>query len=80
MKVEERWIPTFSGSSLYLRPFHFSMENSLGIKSPSKSRLMLVASPVGPYYPTGFNPISVSCDLHHIRAAPGGTGGYKVGG
>ena len=56
------------------------MENSLGIKSPSKTRLMLVASPVGPYYPTGFNPISVSCDLKHIRAAPGGTGGYKVGG
>lgn len=36
--------------------------------------------PVGPYYPTGFKPISLSCGIDTIRSAPGGTGYYKVGG
>lgn len=39
-----------------------------------------MGSPVGPYYPTGFKPISLSCSLNSIRSAPGGTGFYKVGG
>jgi len=42
--------------------------------------LILMGSPVGPYYPTGFKPISLSCSLNSIRSAPGGTGFYKVGG
>lgn len=65
---------------MYLRPFHFSMESSLGVKSPSTSQIMIISSPVGPYYPTGFNPISLLCETHHIRSAPGGTGGFKLGG
>ncbi len=56
------------------------MENSLGVKSPSASQLVLMSSPVGPYYPSGFKPISLSCSLNSIRSAPGGTGYYKVGG
>ena len=65
---------------MYLRPFHISMEDSLGVKSPAKSQILIVASPVGPYYPTGFKSISLYCDLSKIRSAPGGTGMYKVGG
>jgi hypothetical protein len=56
------------------------MESSLGVKAPSSSQIMIVASPVGPYYPTGFNPISLLCDTKNIRSAPGGTGSYKLGG
>ena len=41
---------------------------------------MIVSSPVGPNYPTGFNPISLYCDTKNVRSAPGGTGGYKLGG
>lgn len=52
----------------------------MGVKSPTKSQIMIVSSPVGPYYPTGFNPISLHCETHHIRSAPGGTGGHKLGG
>lgn len=56
------------------------MENSLGVKSPGASMLVLMGSPVGPYYPSGFKPISLSCSINSIRSAPGGTGYYKVGG
>jgi hypothetical protein len=30
------------------------MENSLGVKSPNKSKFLILGCPVGPYYPTGF--------------------------
>jgi branched-chain amino acid aminotransferase len=56
------------------------MESSLGVKSPSRSQIMIVSSPVGPYYPTGFNPVSLLCETKYIRSAPGGTGGFKLGG
>eukprot|EP00919_Chromeraceae_sp_WS-2016_P020175 GHVR01048048.1.p1 GENE.GHVR01048048.1~~GHVR01048048.1.p1 ORF type:complete len:120 (+),score=6.82 GHVR01048048.1:370-729(+) len=39
-----------------------------------------MGSPVGPYYPTGFSPISLSCAIGSIRSAPKGTGSYKIGG
>jgi branched-chain amino acid aminotransferase len=80
VKVESRWIPSISEFSLYLRPFHISMENSLGVKNPGKSKLLILGCPVGPYYPTGFLPISLACGVGTIRSAPGGTGMYKVGG
>lgn len=39
-----------------------------------------MGGPVGPYYPTGFKPISLSCRVDTIRSAPKGTGAYKIGG
>lgn len=80
VRVEARWIPPISEFSLYLRPLHISMENSLGVKSPGGSKLMVLGSPVGPYYPSGFTPISLACSDGNIRSAPGGTGAFKVGG
>lgn len=56
------------------------MENSLGVKSPGGSKLLVLGSPAGPYYPTGFTPISLACSNDNIRSAPGGTGAFKVGG
>ena len=56
------------------------MEESLGVKSPGSSQILIVSSPVGPYYPTGFKSISLYCDLSKTRSAPGGTGKFKVGG
>ena len=52
----------------------------MGVLKPSKARLFTVLSPVGPYYPSGFKPIKLYCDPYRIRAAPGGTGSYKIGG
>jgi len=42
--------------------------------------LYFIASPVGPYYKNGFNPISLFASTEFIRAAPGGTGNFKIGG
>jgi len=37
------------------------------------------ASPVGPYYSTGFKPVKLYATTKDVRAWPGGTGGYKLG-
>jgi branched-chain amino acid aminotransferase len=46
------------------------MEEALGVKSPEKSQILAVAGPVGPYYATGFKPISLFCATETIRSAP----------
>ncbi len=55
------------------------MSETLGVRAPNKSRLFIANSPVGPYYPTGFNPVKLYCETSFIRAAPGGCGYYKLG-
>jgi branched-chain amino acid aminotransferase len=48
---------------------------------PAKSYMFLVfVCPVGPYFRDGFNPVDIMICRDHDRAAPLGTGCYKVGG
>ena len=41
--------------------------------------LYVIASPVGPYYPTGFKAISLEATKYAVRAWPGGVGASKLG-
>jgi len=80
LKIDKEWIPAQKGYSLYIRPTHISMMNKLGVKAPNKSKLFVVTSPTGAYFPEGFKPIDIYCEDEYIRAAPKGVGCYKVGG
>jgi len=80
VKTDQRWIPVKSGYSLYIRPLHISTEETLGVKSPESSQMMILTGPAGMYYSTGFNPISLSCATETIRSAHKGTGSFKIGG
>lgn len=44
-----------------------------------KAMLFVIACPVGPYYKTGFNAVSLHAETELVRAWPGGTGAYKLG-
>ncbi|KAJ9109802.1 hypothetical protein QFC20_003218 [Naganishia adeliensis] len=77
--LESKWIPGEPGYSLYIRPTMIATQNSLGVGPSSKALLFVIASPVGPYYATGFKAISLQATTEYVRAAPGGTGGYKLG-
>ncbi len=79
LKLEQSWIPDQEGFSLYIRPFVYANNSSLGVRAPDQSILSVVLSPVGPYYASGFKPVSLFCEEKHIRCAPGGVGGFKVG-
>ena len=80
VKVEKDWVPSLPGYSLYLRPTAIGTHPYLGVDVSDHVTLYVIASPVGPYYPTGFKPVSLLADSLNARAWPGGVGCYKVGG
>ena len=51
----------------------------MGVSSSNNALLYIIASPIGPYFPTGFKPITLLADPQYIRAFPGGVGNVKVG-
>lgn len=80
VKTEERWVPHSFGTSLYLRPFMFGNDESLGVHTPHHATFMLIASPSGSYYAEGINPVSIMIESEDVRAVRGGTGFAKCGG
>lgn len=79
--VDRLWFPIQEGASLYIRPFMFATEDSLGVH-PSKSyKYAIILSPSGPYYPAGFTkPIRLLITKKYHRAVSGGTGESKAAG
>lgn len=73
------FIPRRSGESLYIRPFMFATEETLGIKPSDKFRFMVIASPSASYFSNGGG-LSVLIEREGARAFPGGTGYAKTGG
>jgi branched-chain amino acid aminotransferase len=51
----------------------------LGVGPPGSAMFFLIASPVGPYYPTGFKAVSLEATDYAVRAWPGGVGDKKLG-
>lgn len=78
-KLEQRFIPSEHGYSLYLRPTIIGTQKTLGVGPPGSALLYVIASPVGPYYPTGFKAISLEATDYAVRAWPGGVGDKKLG-
>lgn len=79
IKIDRDWIPKKRGYSLYLRPTYISMTNQLGVLPAKDAKLFVVMSPVGPYFPTGFNAINITCNDEILRSWPGGFGYAKLG-
>ncbi|KAJ5099265.1 Branched-chain-amino-acid aminotransferase [Penicillium argentinense] len=79
VKVDDRFIPDARGYSLYLRPTMIGTQKTLGVGPPGSALLFVIASPVGPYYPTGFKAISLEATDYAVRAWPGGVGDKKLG-
>jgi len=77
--MEERFIPAARGYSLYLRPTLIGTQRTLGVGPPGSALLFVIASPVGPYYPTGFKAVSLEATSYAVRAWPGGVGDKKLG-
>lgn len=80
VQQDARWVPGEQGASLYLRPFVIAWEDFLGVRAAQTARYFLIASPSGPYFKNGFNPVSIAVTREYHRAAPGGTGDAKTGG
>lgn len=81
VKLNEKFVPPYeSGASLYIRPLLIGTSPQVGVK-PSKEYLFVVfVTPVGPYFKEGFKPTPLVILRSFDRAAPQGTGIYKIGG
>ena len=80
VRMEEAWTPSAPGTSLYLRPFLFGNDESLGVHTVHNARFVIIASPVGSYYKEGINPVKIMIEDEDVRAVKGGTGYTKCGG
>ncbi|CAK7914105.1 branched-chain-amino-acid aminotransferase, cytosolic [[Candida] anglica] len=77
--TDESFVPQGAGYSLYLRPTMIGTTASLGVGTPDKALIYVIASPVGPYYGTGFKPVALEATDYAVRAWPGGVGNRKLG-
>ncbi|KAH8835394.1 branched-chain amino acid aminotransferase II [Flagelloscypha sp. PMI_526] len=79
VSLDKHWIPQEAGHSLYIRPTLIGTQRAIGVGPPNEALFFVICSPVGPYYPNGFKPIALHGTTEYIRAAPGGTGAFKLG-
>lgn len=81
IKLNERFVPPYeTGASLYLRPLLIGSGAQVGVKPADEYLFMIFVGPVGPYFKEGFKPVKMQISRDFDRAAPLGTGVYKVGG
>jgi branched-chain amino acid aminotransferase len=81
VKLNERFVPPYeSGASLYIRPLLIGTSPQVGVKPAGEYLFVLFVTPVGPYFKEGFKPTPLVIMRSYDRAAPQGTGTYKIGG
>uniref|UniRef100_A0AB33JES7 Branched-chain-amino-acid aminotransferase n=1 Tax=Prevotella sp. GTC17260 TaxID=3236796 RepID=A0AB33JES7_9BACT len=81
VRLNQEYIPTYeSGATLYIRPLLIGTSAQVGVHPADEYMFLIFVTPVGPYFKGGFasNPYVIIRD--YDRAAPLGTGIYKVGG
>ncbi|MFO1320185.1 MAG: branched-chain amino acid aminotransferase [Burkholderiales bacterium] len=76
--LDRDWAPRAAGASLYIRPVMMATEPTLEVRAGREFLHTIILSPAGPYFASGFQPVAVRVEEHHVRAAPGGTGAAKT--
>ena len=81
IQLNKRWVPPYgSGASLYLRPVEIGITPRVGVNPATEYMIVMFSMPVGPYFKEGIKPTKVQISRDCDRAAPLGTGCWKVGG
>lgn len=81
IRLNKRFIPPYeSGASLYIRPLMIGLGQQVGVRPADEYLFMVFVTPVGPYFKEGFRPTKMAIMHGYDRAAPLGTGTYKIGG
>lgn len=81
IRLNRKFVPPYgSGASLYIRPLLFGSGAEIGVKPSQEYTFLVFVAPVGPYFKEGIKPVNMLICRDVDRAAPLGTGIYKVGG
>lgn len=79
--LNERFVPPYeSGAALYIRPLLVGTGAQVGVHPAEEYLFIIFVTPVGPYFKGGFATTNYVITRDYDRAAPLGTGTYKVGG
>lgn len=78
--VEKDWVPDKPGTSLYLRPMLMAVDPCLSLHPVHQCVFVIIACPVGSYFPGGLKPVPILIEQQDVRAVRGGTGYAKCGG
>jgi branched-chain amino acid aminotransferase len=76
--IEHNWVPRAQETSLYIRPTIVATDPYLGVRPSHTYRFFIILSPVGAYYPEGFNPVKIWVTDKYVRAVRGGLGEAKT--
>ncbi len=77
LKVDNDFIPTKDGSSLYIRPFMFASGNGFHASPADAYKFIICTAPSGAYFA---GKVKVLIEEKYARAANGGVGFAKAGG
>ncbi len=81
VNANRRFVPPYgTGASLYIRPLVIGTGAEVGVKPAREYLFLVLVTPVGPYFKTGFKPMDMLVVEDVDRAAPLGVGDVKVGG
>ena len=80
VEIDQRWVPSLPGTSLYIRPTVIATETFLGVHPSSSYLYYVIVGPVGAYYKEGMNPVRILASDTYVRAVQGGLGAAKTAG
>lgn len=79
LEIEKTWVPHSEGTSLYIRPFMFAAEDTLGVHAATRVIYSVILSPSGSYF-NGLTPTKIYVEDEYVRAVRGGVGFAKTAG
>lgn len=77
LDVDQDWIPTNEGSSLYIRPYVFATGNGFHASPADAYKFIIATAPSGAYFS---GKVNVLIEEQYSRSANGGVGFAKAGG
>lgn len=77
LREDAGWMPSASGTALYVRPVMFASEAFLGVRAAHSYTLLVFVSPVGGYFAEE-RPLRLWVERARARAARGGIGAAKA--
>lgn len=77
VELDQDWIPTSEGSSLYIRPLVFASEERLGVKVADEYKFIIMTTPAGAYLN---KPFKLKVETSFVRTTEGGPGFAKCAG
>ncbi len=81
VELNREFVPPYGhDASLYIRPLLIGTSAQVGVHPATEYLLIIFVTPVGPYFKGGFASSNYVIIREYDRAAPLGTGRYKVGG